>query len=258
MNMNLKQKNKNYKLLLAMLVIITSTIIFFFPVIFQKKICAPLDIVVNLYEPWVNTNNLTQVDNYTVTDFPEQYYPYMNHMYQSYRNENFYGWNYLKYCGTPAYANTMSVGFSWRMQLFRFLPFWTAWHIGITGQYLIALIGMFLFLRDRRYSFGLALLGAISFAFSTFFSTRLYHLWAGGLIWTPWIFWGMYKLKDNKKLGLLTPFSEVATLLFAFIFTTINIYFRFIIFAQQIEKDELKILRTGAGCCFLFLNQVKC
>lgn len=187
------------------IIIILSVAGLFSPYWLRGKICAPLDIVTNLYAPWADVAEQVDVQNHYVTDSPEQYLLYMDHAYRSEHDEHQFGWNDLKNCGTPAYANTMAVPFSWRLQLFRFLPFWTAWHLGIIGQFLIAMCGMFLFLKVVGYDDSLAVIGALAFGFCAHFSVWLYHLWAGGLAWLPWICWSVYKARGKSGWGVTAP-----------------------------------------------------
>ena len=191
---------------LTLLFLMAGAIFFFFsPLWLEKSKCAPLDIIKNLYEPWVNSVYDTEVNNPYVTDAIDQYLPYLKHAHNSYEKEGYLGWNYLKHCGTPAYSNTMAVNFGLPHQFLRFFSFWTAWHLGLVFQFSVALVGMYTFLRGRSVSTFLSLGGACSFAFCAHFSVWIFHLWAAGLGWLPWIFWSLYKLKDRSKWGGLAP-----------------------------------------------------
>jgi hypothetical protein len=178
---------------------------FFSPVWLRGQRCAPLDIPLNLYEPWADVSRPVEVHNHFVTDAPQQYFPYMEHAAQSFKREGQWGWNYLKNCGTRSYANTMAVPFSWRLQLFRFLPFWAAWHLAVFGQLLIASTGMFVFLRSMGYRDSFAFAGAVAFGFCAHFSVWLYHLWAGGLCFLPWACWAFQRWRNGFRRGLLAP-----------------------------------------------------
>ncbi len=176
-----------------------------FPVFMKGKICAPLDIIVNLYEPWAGDSESITVKNHYATDSPQQYLLYLDHMRESYQQEGQLGWNFLKNCGTPAYANTMAVPFGLAQQLTRFLPLWQAWHIAVAVQYFVALIGMFIFLRGQGCKKALSVLGAVAFAFCAHFAVWLYHLWAAGLVWLPWVCWALYKMREKSRWGLAAP-----------------------------------------------------
>ena len=72
------------------------------------KVCAPLDIVTNLYEPWADTNKPVEVHNHNSTDNTEHYLLYRDFVQKSLAEEGQVGWNPLKGGGTAEYGNTMA------------------------------------------------------------------------------------------------------------------------------------------------------
>lgn len=170
-----------------------------------EKVLAPLDLF-KFYGPWYTNTQETDVHNHFACDFTEVFLAERLFAHTSYRREGRVGWSDLSFSGTAQYANTMNLYFDWTMQLNRFLPFWTAWHIGLFGQLLLAAIGMFVFLRSRSISNGPACLGATCYGFNSFFFTWMFHGWMlSAFCWLPWVLWTMYSLREGKRRGGLTP-----------------------------------------------------
>jgi hypothetical protein len=214
-------------------------------------VCAPLDIAENLYEPWANTEQPVTVKNHFATDAPDQYLPYHSHISRSFLEEGRYGWNYLKYRGTPACRNTMTTPGDWTLQLYRWMPFWQAWHWGLMGQLLVAMLGMYRLLRAHRASRGLSVLGGLAFGLNAHFFAWLYHRWTlGSFCWTPWWLWAFGQLRLQKKAGLLTPVFLALSILGghlqfaavqALVFATIAI-----VWLAECRRDKVSVWKPAA------------
>ncbi len=199
---------------LPLLVFVAVTVALFSPWWHQGKVLAPLDIVTNLYEPWADPAQPVDVKNHFAGDAPTQYLLYHHHANRSYRTEGRWGWNDLKSCGTPEARNTMATPGDWSIQLHRIFSFWNAWHLGIMGHLLIAMLGMHQLLRAHGIRRDLCLLGGLAYGLNGLFFSWQTHRWMlGAFCWTPWWLWAANRLKERKRSGLLTPVFLALSLL---------------------------------------------
>ena len=181
---------------------IVLVILFFAPVFFGGKVLAPLDILDTLLKPWAKTDTI-EVHNAFPYDAISQYLPYNWSIYQSIRQDGYIGWNPYANNGTAILENTMLCPGDWHHQLYRMLPFWDAWDLGIILQFAIAGIGMMVLLRAQRIPPIYALVGIVAFGFYSQFITWYCHRWIlGAMCWAPWMIWAdMRALQAQKKVG---------------------------------------------------------
>lgn len=187
--------------LLASLAWIGLLLLFFFPVVFQGKVLAPLDILDHLMRPWSDGAGGFGVHNAFVYDAISQYLPYDWAVFQSIRQDGYIGWNPYVYGGYALLENTMLCPGDWHHQLYRFFDFWTAWDLGIILQFAIAGFGVLLMLRGEDIPAWAALVGAVSFAFYSQHVLWIYHRWVlGASCWFPWIVWAIRRARRENRL----------------------------------------------------------
>lgn len=187
-------------------------LVFFFPVIFQGRVIAPLDILDHLMRPWSDGAGGFGVHNAMVYDAISQYLPYDWTVCQSLKHDGYIGWNPYVYGGYPLLENTMLSPGDWHHQLYRILDFWTAWDLGIILQFALAGIGMIVMLRGEGLSAPAALLGTVCFAFYSQHTIWIYHRWVlGTSCWFPWMVWA---IRRARRMGRwMDPWSIVFTAL---------------------------------------------
>ena len=182
-------------------------VIWFSPLWLGGRVLAPLDLPGQLMQPWAKSEGIPQVHNHFVTDAITQYLPYRMFAEKSFQEDGYIGWCSLTFQGFAQDANTMGLFSDWTMQLHRWLPFWTAWHLGLAGQFLIAGWGMLLFLRHRGFSGPAAWAGAVAYMGNAQFVIWIYHRWAlSAFCWLPWLLWAIYRGQAAKKTQVAPAF----------------------------------------------------
>ena len=188
-------------------------VVFFWPVIFQGKVIAPLDIMVSLLRPWATTEEI-QVHNAFTYDAISQYLPYDWSVYQSLRQDGYIGWNPYTHSGTSIVENTMLCPGDWHHHLYRFLSFWTAWNTGIILQFALAGLGMLVLLRDQKIPAAYSLIGVVAFGLYSQFTLWINHGWIlGAMCWSPWIVWALLRA---RRAGRIIDLPSIAFIGLAF------------------------------------------
>jgi hypothetical protein len=173
-------------------VVVSLVLLAFSPWWVGHRLFAPLDVLHELYAPWNEGVAEPEVHNHFTSDAITQYLVYQQLADRSYAEDGFVGWSDLTGGGRPEYANTMALYGDWTMQLHRVFGFWTAWHLGLMAQLIIAGLGMLVFLRSQGMSRGIGVVGAIAYAANTQFVLWAYHRWQlGAFAWVPWLAWAI-------------------------------------------------------------------
>jgi hypothetical protein len=185
----------------------------FLPWVVAGKVLAPLDIVEQMYLPWRCTQTQPDVSNHYVSDAVTQYLPYRAIVARSFEQDGYLGWNPCVLGGMAQSSNTMALSYDWATQLHRFFGLWTAWHLGLIGRFLIAGLGMTVFLRSRGCKEPVALALGIAYMMNTEFVSWIYHQWAlASFCWMPWVLWALYgaREKSTRYLALAAAFLGLA------------------------------------------------
>jgi hypothetical protein len=234
---------------------------------------APLDILNQMLPPWCEGITVPNVHNHFVSDAVTQYLPYHILADRCLKEDGFIGWNPYSETGTRLNANTMALPGDWSLQLYRWFDFWTAWHLGLIGQLLIAGWGMLVFLRARGCLPWASLAGAVAFAANGQFVVWFFHRWAlASFCWIPWLLWALFAVfppaeKPDRNLCLRTGWILLAAvfLAFAFLGGTLQhaVYIILVVgcfWAAEVvfSKGSLrrKFLNTGLIFCIGFVGVV--
>jgi len=173
--------------------------VFFFPAIFQGKVVAPLDILDSLWRPWATEEKIS-VHNAFTSDQISQFLPHEYAIYRSLREDGYIGWNPMTFNGTAILENTMLSPGDWHHQLYRFLPFWTAWDVGIFIHFAIAAFGMMVLLRFLSITPPYMLIGMVAYGFySQFFILTCHRAIPGAMCWAPWMVWALLRAKEKRR-----------------------------------------------------------
>lgn len=200
MSAQIFQRPKFSLLRLEQLAFLALALLFFFPVVFQGRVIAPLDILAHLIRPWSDGAGGFGVHNAMVYDAISQYLPYDWTICRSLKEDGFIGWNPYVYGGFAMAENTMQCPGDWHHLLYRWLDFWTAWDLGIVLQFAVAGFGMIAMLKGEKITPIAALFGAVGYAFYSQHTTWIYHRWVlGTSCWFPWMVWAVRRARRKGR-----------------------------------------------------------
>ena len=185
--------------ILSVLFLVGLTSGFFSPWLVGGKVLAPLDWLNQFCLPWVTAEKI-QVKNHFVSDCVTQVLLFRKTGEESFRESGFMGWDDRSLGGSAQYANTTWYAFDWTFQLHRFFEFWTAWHLGLAGQFLLAGLGLYFYLRMLGIPFWAALPCAVAYMWNSHFIHWMYHRHGlGGFCWIPWFLCFLEKWKRGSQ-----------------------------------------------------------
>lgn len=195
--------------------------ILFYPLFFKSLIPMPADIIVGLYYPWLDYKwgyaVGVPVKNPLISDVPSLLYPWRSFAIDQLKNRALPLWNPFYFAGMPLLANFQSAVFSYINIFFLFLPKIWAWSAGVIIQPFLAVLFIYLFLRNRKLNQATALLGGIVFALSGFSVVWMeYNVHGHTAYFLPLLLFLIDKYFEKGKTRWLLGFSwAVAFQIFA-------------------------------------------
>ncbi len=176
---------------------------FFFDVILGGKVLLTAN--PSLYDPWRSYAGEQDLHRRTYRmDSILTYLPRRAELSQSIASGRFPLWNPSILTGAPFFADPQSrVLYPISLLL---VPFNAEKAMGydVAVHFLLAIIGMYLFLRTIAASTPGAILGAFAFGFSSFFANRMGHpTFVASAAWIPFLFYGFERARRSERTGTI-------------------------------------------------------
>lgn len=199
------------KNLLALLVILGVSILFFWQFFLKGLLPIPSDALVGLYHPFRDFYAKEYprglpFKNFLITDPVRQQYEWRFLGFQLESQGQLPLWNPYNGLGMPLLANQQSALLSSFNFFFFFLPFSIAWSLQIFLTPLLGAWFLYMYLKELKLSSLASLFGGISFMFCGFMVAWLeWNTVAQSFIWLPFILWSIEKFSQsqNKKKRLV-------------------------------------------------------
>ncbi|MEM4271001.1 MAG: hypothetical protein QXO70_02805 [Candidatus Pacearchaeota archaeon] len=284
-------KRNSFKILLSLLFLFH---LFIYKDFFLKnKIVFPSNFLVQFYSPWS-----TQIFPNWEQGIPHKpigvdqfrfFYPVRSFINESFQNREFPLWNPYIFSGNPVTADFQSAAFYPLSIIYLFIPQITAWSILIIIEPLLAVLGMYLFLKKINIENLSAFLGAIAFGYSGFMTVwgQENMVVPHAALWLPFILWALEEFLTSGKyryllltvlfltFSFLAGFFQLTFYIFIFIFIYglfriinlktklfLNFFLLFVIFFLTLLLSSIQFLpslegffrspRTTSGVWYLF------
>ncbi len=196
------------------IVLITAvTITFFYKVVFLNLVPLPSDMLVGAYYPWIEqktygyTTNVP-IKNPLISDVFSEIFVWKKLIYESYQSRSWPLWNPNMYSGYPLLANFQSAALSVFNIFFIIFGLVDGWSIYLIVGVFLSAFTMYWLLRTLKYSQWASLIGAISYAFSSYSLAWLEFCNAQSLIYLPLLILFIEKYFETKKniwIMLISP-----------------------------------------------------
>jgi hypothetical protein len=186
---------------IAVVIFAAVVLAFFFDVIFQDRVLLTADPAG--FPPWraYAGDEALAGKNYR-TDSVLTYLPRRVELSRSIAEGRLPLWNPYVQCGVPFFADPQArVLYPVALAL---VPFGAEKAMGydVAVHFLLALTGMYLFLRIISASAAGSMLGAVAYGFSSFFFTRMGHpTFVASAAWLPFLFYGFEKARQQAGSG---------------------------------------------------------
>ena len=187
-------------------VVAISTLLIFRKFFFQGLLPVPYNIMVGWYFPF-NLGGWTNYDpaipfkgGLYAADVFRQIIPWKKLVLEQINTGQFPLWNPHNFSGEPLLANIQTAIFYPLTLLFFVFNFDTAWSLYIVSSPIIALLGMFFFMRTLSLSKRAAIIASLSFAFSGHMLSWLeWGVVTHSGVWLPCILACLYQIIIKKK-----------------------------------------------------------
>ena len=213
-----------FPLLLGLIVVV-----FFAKTIFQGILPIPADTIVGLYHPFRDAvaqeyPNGIPYKNFLIADPVRQQYPWRELAVSIMKQGELPLWNPYQMAGTPLFGNLQSAALYPLNVLYWLIPFQMAWTALVILQPLLALLFMYLYLKEMKLFSMSATFGAVIFAFSGFFIAWLeWNTILHVILWLPLLLLALEKLR--VKLSLLWSTIFIFALSSSFLAGHLQVFF---------------------------------
>ena len=247
-----------FPLLLGLIVVV-----FFAKTIFQGILPIPADTIVGLYHPFRDAvaqeyPNGIPYKNFLITDPVRQQYPWRELAVSIMKQGELPLWNPYQMSGTPLFGNLQSAALYPLNVLYWLIPFQMAWTALVILQPLLALLFMYLYLKEMKLFSMSATFGAVIFAFSGFFIAWLeWNTILHVILWLPLLLLALEKLR--VKLSLLWSTIFIFALSSSFLAGHLQVFFyvslvlmAYLVTILYRSKSKGKLVLLLSALCSLF------
>lgn len=208
---------------------------------------------------WDIQDGLVYQGGFFASDVYRQMIPWKSLAIEQIKTGSLPLWNPYNFSGEPLLANIQTTLLYPLTILFFITDFYSAWSLYVIAAPIIACVGMFFFLRELKLSLTAAIMGALSFGFST----RMITWFSWGVVthsgvWLPTLLYSTLLIIKRKKFGIPLmliglfstvvagyPQESVYSLLVWFTFTLVLLIKKKPSYKNY--KQQLGFLLIGAG-----------
>lgn len=227
----------------------------------------PGDILLGTYYPWLNQGwgypNKVPVKNALMSDVISLQYPWRYRVIEYIKKGELPLWDPSSFMGTSLIGNFQAAIFNpFNLLFFLPIPFKFVWGFQVVLQPLLAMIGMYLLLRNWVLSKAAAVFGAISYGFSgPLIIWMEYNQHGFAIAAVPYLVLCLDKYLESKQIKYLSLFSLFITFivfagypqhLYYIILLTFTYLSFFLIYKKAFNKILFKEIGLFLG--FLFLG----
>lgn len=161
------------KKFLPVLFFVVACAVFFYPTITKGLLPVPTDTLIGLYHPWLDQAAVTNpagvpFKNFLITDPIRQQIPWRKLVIDEIKKGKMPSWNAYNFSGAPLLSNIQAAVWYPLNVLFLLAPFSIAWTLLVALQPLLASTLLYVYLRSKNISPGVAVFAGIVWAFCGF------------------------------------------------------------------------------------------